>query len=539
MSASDDGSMAGQSGFAPRPSGSAQPHGATSRQGQGESSHAWQDQAAPGTRPGTAPPTGSQAGPKPGPPTRPFPTPWTQPQDGPAGGPYSSGNGPNGSGNGPSGPRPGWNENRSGVGHRLMARFVRGPGSKLPLRRERTGRLAGGVVAGIATKTGVDVTALRAGLVVVTLLTSGVAAAAYVLAWLLLPIVGETTNIASRALSDKRGIGMAALIASVLGVLLIATSALGAGWVNAVAWPAIIVVCGMVLIWRNADPDEQALLHRLAEPVMGPQAGQVSKRRWPRVLLTAVLLAAGLSILLNGHHHYNLLAPFGGILLVLAGAAVALGPWWLRIARDLVAERQARIRAEERAEMATRVHDSVLQTLALIQRRASEPQEIIRLARRQERELRTWLFDDQAPGTIAGDGITLAGGIRQIQQDVEAQHRIAVDAVTVGDCELNEDLEAMLAAAREATVNAAKWAGTDTVSLFAEVEADSVSLFVRDRGRGFDPDAVPGDRKGLAESVRARMARRGGSAVVRSSPGSGTEVTLTMPRNNDRMSRRS
>jgi signal transduction histidine kinase len=224
------------------------------------------------------------------------------------------------------------------------------------------------------------------------------------------------------------------------------------------------------------------------------------------------------------------LLPLAGILLILAGTAVAFGPWWLRIARDLVAERQARIRAEERADMAARVHDSVLQTLALIQRRATEPQQVVQLARSQERELRAWLFDDQAPGTVKGEGVTLSAGIRKIQQDVETQHRIAVDAVTVGDCELDEDLEATLAAAREATVNAAKWSGSDAVSLFAEVEPESVSIFVRDRGRGFDPDAVSGDRKGLAESVRARMARRGGSAVIRSALGEGTEVTLTMPR---------
>ena len=189
--------------------------------------------------------------------------------------------------------------------------------------------------------------------------------------------------------------------------------------------------------------------------------------------------------------------------------------------------------------MAARVHDSVLQTLALIQRRATEPQQVVQLARMQERELRAWLFDDQAPGSIKGEGVTLAAGIRQIQQDVEAQHGIEIDAVTVGDCELDEDLEAMLAAAREATVNAAKWSGSDTVSLFAEVEPGAVSLFVRDRGCGFDPEAIPGDRKGLAESVRARMARRGGSAVIRSAAGEGTEVTLTMPRTaGDRTPRR-
>lgn len=414
--------------------------------------------------------------------------------------------------------------------HGFLARLVRGPGSRLPLRREREGRLVGGVMAGISTKTGVDVTALRVGLVVITLLSTGLGAAAYVVAWLLLPITGESANIASRAVADRRGIGIVALLASMLGVLLVVASVLDAGWLNAVAWPMIISVCGMVLIWRNADPDEQELLHRLGGPVFTPATAGAKERLWLRVLTTVALIGCGLAVLVHGRHHTDLLPPLGGILLILAGAAVALGPWWLRIARDLAAERQARIRAEERADMAARVHDSVLQTLAIIQRRASEPQQVIQLARGQERELRAWLFDDQAPGTIKGEGMTLAAGVRKIQQDVESQHRIAVDAVTVGDCELDEDLEATLAAAREATVNAAKWSGSDTVSLFAEVEPESVSIFVRDRGRGFDPDAVSSDRKGLAESVRARMMRRGGTATIRSAPGEGTEVTLTMPR---------
>jgi signal transduction histidine kinase len=206
---------------------------------------------------------------------------------------------------------------------------------------------------------------------------------------------------------------------------------------------------------------------------------------------------------------------------------VLLGPWWLRIARDLVVERQARIRAEERADIATRVHDSVLQTLALIQRRADQPQQVIALARAQERELRSWLFDGRPPGSI-DKATTLAGGIRQIQQEVEAQHGVAVEAVTVGDCALDDDLAALLAAAREATVNAVKWSGAPVVSLFAEVEPAEVSVFVRDRGKGFDPAAVPADRKGLAESVRARMARHGGTANIRSAPDQGTEVSLSM-----------
>ena len=184
--------------------------------------------------------------------------------------------------------------------------------------------------------------------------------------------------------------------------------------------------------------------------------------------------------------------------------------------------------------MASRVHDSVLQTLALIQRKAGDQQHVVQLARAQERELRAWLFDGRAPGSLDSADMTIAAGVRQIQQEVEAAHGVTVEAITVGDCPLDEDLGAMLEAAREATVNAAKWSGADVISLFAEVEPGEVSLYVRDRGRGFDPAAVPVDRKGLAESIRGRMARRGGSATVRSAPGQGTEVSLTMPRAGER-----
>ena len=148
--------------------------------------------------------------------------------------------------------------------------------------------------------------------------------------------------------------------------------------------------------------------------------------------------------------------------------------------------------------MAARVHDSVLQTLALIQRRADQPQQVIQLARAQERELRAWLFDGRAPGSLDGDGVTLAAGVRLIQQEVEAQHGIAVEAVTVGDCELDDDLSALLAAAREATVNAAKWSGADVV----------VALRRGRAGRGVAVRAGP--RPGLRPGGGARRPQGAG-----------------------------
>jgi signal transduction histidine kinase len=197
--------------------------------------------------------------------------------------------------------------------------------------------------------------------------------------------------------------------------------------------------------------------------------------------------------------------------------------------RDLMAEREARALAEERGQMAAHVHDSVLQTLALIQRSADDPQNVVRLARAQERELRAWLFEGRAPGSIGDEVTLLAEGVGLLQRHVEADHGITVQVVMVGDCPLTEGLRALLDAAREATVNSAKWSGAPQVSLYAEVEPGAVMLFVRDRGQGFDPAAVPADRQGIAQSIRARMARYGGTVVIRSAPGEGTEVELKMP----------
>jgi signal transduction histidine kinase len=390
------------------------------------------------------------------------------------------------------------------------------------------------VAAGLAARTGVDVTVIRLIFVLAALLSVG--AAAYVLAWLFIPMADEDGTIAGRAMTDRRGITLAAAVGSLLILVLVVASIVGASWISNLSWPLVLSAVGLVLIWRNAPADEQETMRRLTEPLgsAGTRLGMNGPRKKSatiaRAALTGVLLIGGLALLLSGHDGAELLRPVGGLILVVAAIMVLLGPWWLRIARDLVVERQARARAEERADMASRVHDSVLQTLALIQRNASQPQEVIKLARVQERELRSWLFDGRAPGSVRGAAVTVASGVRLIQQEVEAAYGVAVEAITVGDCELDDNLDAVLAAAREATVNAAKWSGAQVVSLFAEVEPAEVSLFVRDRGCGFDPAAVPGDRKGLAESVRARVTRRGGSATVRSVPGEGTEVSLHMPR---------
>ncbi len=194
------------------------------------------------------------------------------------------------------------------------------------------------------------------------------------------------------------------------------------------------------------------------------------------------------------------------------------------MARDLAAERAARIREQERAELAAHVHDSVLHTLTLIQRHVDDPRAVARLARAQERELRAWLYRP-----VADPDTTLTAALERMAAEVEDAHAVSVEVVTVGDCDLDERLRAMLHATREAVVNAAKYAG-GSISLFAEVEPHQVTVFVRDRGEGFVLAAVPPDRMGVRQSILGRMERNGGRATVRGAPGEGTEVQLEMPR---------
>jgi signal transduction histidine kinase len=216
-------------------------------------------------------------------------------------------------------------------------------------------------------------------------------------------------------------------------------------------------------------------------------------------------------------------------LAVLVGVALIAGPYLVRMTQDLSAERLARIRAQERAEVAAHVHDSVLHTLTLIQRNAEDPREVARLARAQERELRAWLYRPEGNGKD-DEPATLADAVRRAAAEVEDAHGVPVEVVCVGDCPLDERLVAQMQAAREAMVNAAKYGGNEPVQVYAEVEESRVFVSVRDRGPGFDLNDVPSDRMGVRESIIGRMRRNGGEARLRSAPGGGTEVELEMDR---------
>jgi signal transduction histidine kinase len=213
------------------------------------------------------------------------------------------------------------------------------------------------------------------------------------------------------------------------------------------------------------------------------------------------------------------------VVVVALGLGLILAPFWLRLARGLSEERNERIRSQERAEVAAHLHDSVLQTLALVQKRADDPRAVATLARRQERELRSWLSG--APEARPDE--RLADALRAAAAEVEEAHGVPVEVVAVGDRDLDDRHRALVAAAREALANAVRHSGSDEpIALYVEVADGHTEVFVRDRGRGFDPAAVPEDRRGVRESIMGRMARHGGRAAVHSTPETGTEVELVL-----------
>ena len=246
-----------------------------------------------------------------------------------------------------------------------------------------------------------------------------------------------------------------------------------------------------------------------------------------QVVVGALLVAAGLGLWLTADEGVGPRRGMVAAAAVCAGLALVAGPWWWRLSHDLAEERRERIRILEREEVAAHIHDSVLQTLALIQRNCGEPKTVATLARQQERELRAWLYGSPAPPS---PDESLAAALQRVSDEVEDRHGVNVETVQVGDCPLDDRLGALVQSSREALSNAARHSGAAAVSAFLEVEPDKVTVFVRDRGCGFDPEQVPPDRRGIAESIIGRMERHGGKAAIRSQPGEGTEVELVMPR---------
>jgi signal transduction histidine kinase len=378
-----------------------------------------------------------------------------------------------------------------------------------PLVRPHSGRLLAGVAAGTAVHLRADPLVVRVAFVV--LAATGIGVVAYALLWFFMPVadadadpvVDEATLEPSRR--QTLGLGLLGL-----GALVLVTQ-LGSWGGGSLVLPLLLVGVGLTVIWRQLDTDRT-----LSRPGV----------RW--LLAGGVLLGvAGVVLLLvTTGQLANARNGFAATLVILAGVALATAPLWRRLLASREAERTARVRSEERAAVAAHLHDSVLQTLALIQRHADDPTAVSRLARSQERELRTWLYE---PAAAAGGG-TWAALVSGMIAEVEADHALTVESVVVGDAPLDDALTALGAATREALVNAAKHSGASAADLYTEVTPQRVEVFVRDRGAGFDPGAVPGDRRGLRDSVAGRLTRLGGTATVRSAPGEGTEVELCLPR---------
>ncbi|KJR08733.1 sensor histidine kinase [Gordonia sp. LUNF6] len=382
------------------------------------------------------------------------------------------------------------------------------------VRRRNGGKVVGGVCGGIADHLGVDVFRVRVVFVVLAAL-AGAGVAAYGLLWFFCPTGTDVERPAPRERRQAQGL-------IVIGVVALLLNGFAASSAPASTLLALVVVLGgAALVWREVDVTG-----------VSSRGGVVT---WLRLAAGAVLVVGGLVVLVTAPDtalagmNPTLLAVLG----TLFGVLLLTIPLWMRMWRTLNAERAARIRNQEREEIASHLHDSVLQTLALIQKRADQPDAVAQLARRQERELRQWLFGDQARRRES-----LAAAVSAVSAEVEDAYGVEIETVTVGDVtpdELRDEtvsngLQTVVAAAREALVNAAKHSGADKVDVYCEVDDDHVEVFVRDRGKGFDPDAVSQDRQGIARSIRARMERVGGSVRITSTPGRGTNVALMLPR---------
>jgi signal transduction histidine kinase/phage shock protein PspC (stress-responsive transcriptional regulator) len=392
--------------------------------------------------------------------------------------------------------------------------------SRGQLRRDPEHRLLGGVCAGIAAQLGFDVILVRIAFVALTF-AGGIGLVAYALMWALVPASGGAAAVRFPAIGRRGGVEVGIGVGLLVLALLLTFRALGVWWSDAIVWPLVGITAGGALLWRGAVDVDQPSLADGSELQREEPAAAASRTG----LGIALVVIAGLVFLGATGALSAIRSVLLSVMVVAVVLGVIFGPWIVRLGRSLAAERAERIRSQERAEISAHLHDSVLQTLALVQQRSEDPRAVEALARRQERELRAWLGRRAAPGDEEGLGAALEGAADEVERD----HGVRVEIVTVGDAELDDRSRALVAAAREAMVNAAKFGGGSAVDVFAEAGEDDLQVYVRDRGPGFDPERVAADRRGVRESIVGRMQRHGGRAVITSRVGEGTEVELSMP----------
>lgn len=386
-------------------------------------------------------------------------------------------------------------------------------------------RLVGGVATGLADHFGVGVLYVRLAFVVATWL-SGVGIIAYLLLWRFLPLrqpeltpgLEAATRQGLRTNPNRTGTSeiLQTLAIGTVGVgVLLFLQVTGRGISDALVGPALVAVIGLTVIWRQFD--------------------DVAWRRWMRqtsgmgfavrIAAGGLLIALAAIYFLTQERGWGAMVDLASALgVALIGLALILGPWITKLLGDLTEERRALVRSQERADVAAHLHDSVLQTLALLQKNSGDQAAVATLARRQERELRAWLY-----GTDEQAGDSLVAALRASAADVEDAHQVPVEVIAVGDAPLDPDISAVAKAAREAMINAAKHAKVDRIDVYAEATKETVQVFVRDRGVGFNVDKIAEDRMGVRGSIVDRVERHGGTVTIRSKRGQGTEVAMTVP----------
>lgn len=379
-----------------------------------------------------------------------------------------------------------------------------------PLERAADDRLVFGVCAGIAHGFGISVLLVRLVFAALLVVTGGVGLIIYGVLALLIPAApGEVRPWTKRSPATLVPLVLLAVAMYLFG-LHVVTPPVG------VLVPAALLSVGVALVWREMTAAREAGERPDRNELLRVGAG------------LALLVGGAVALLLDSGKVAELSSAFIAAAIVAAGLGLLVGPQLAQARAEAEAERRRRILADERAETAAKLHDSVLQTLALIQRE-SDPRRSQALARGQERELRGWLYRGEDPD----DSATLGSALRAAAAEVEEHYGIEVEMVQTSDGGLDEGMAALAAAAREAITNAGRHSGVDKVSVLARVADREASVFVRDTGRGFDQGAVAEDRRGVRESIIGRMERSGGQATVSSSPGSGTEVELVLPRKED------
>ncbi len=401
------------------------------------------------------------------------------------------------------------------------------------LYRPRDHRIVAGVAAGLAEHLGLPVLVVRIALVVL-LGFSGLGLLLYAAYWAVLPQQTPTDGP-----PRQRDYGMLLPFGAIgLGVVLLQSLLFKDSVAGTVGWLIAVVAVGAGIIWHQSDPSRRSTWTGTTPqaPWLAAVVAESDRRYFLlRFIGGGVLVATGIiGVVAVYAPAGSLSSVLNGVIFALVGllgVGVVAAPLIYRMVNQLRAEREGRIREQERAELAAMIHDQVLHTLALIQRNSTDIKEVQRLARGQERSLRNWLYKPAASPTER-----FAAALEQAAAEVEDTYAISVETVIVGDTECDERVAALVAAAREALVNAARHAKVQTVSLYAEVEAGELSVFVRDRGAGFELAGVEESRHGVRGSIIGRMQRHGGKAQIRSTPGEGTEVRLTLPPSRDSVS---